>query len=251
MASSRATSRRCGCFSQSCGGVCTCDSGKSAQSSVQPCSGLQRTAPIVHRLECRAQRKMQQLSRYEQAARRVVEQLLAAEAALAYAAEERSLHESATRRQAEAQRDVWRAIAGDRGSRGGRGGRGHAPQQPPPPPPPTPQSPPPQPPPAPPAPAPPPAPPQPPLEEEQEAQAQEEQRARQLDFALAQLASTMQILEDTFDWAVPNPGSATEDELRQMLKSYKRASLRLHPDKGGDPETYAIFQNAFQTWQIC
>ena len=84
------------------------------------------------------------------------------------------------------------------------------------------------------------APPQPPLEEEQEAQAQEEQRARQLDFALAQLASTMQILEDTFDRAVPNPGSATEDELRQMLKSYKRASLRLHPDKGGDPETYAI-----------
>ena len=37
--------------------------GKSAQSSVQLCSGLQRTAPIVHRLECRAQRKMQQLSR--------------------------------------------------------------------------------------------------------------------------------------------------------------------------------------------
>ena len=40
---------------------------KSAQSSVQPCSGLQRTAPIVHRLECRAQRKMQQLSRLPQA----------------------------------------------------------------------------------------------------------------------------------------------------------------------------------------
>ena len=36
-----------------------------------------------------------------------------------------------------------------------------------------------------------------------------------------------------------------------MVKDYKRASLRLHPDKGGDPETYAIFQSAFQAWKIC
>ena len=79
----------------------------------------------------RAQARMQGAEKdaaAEQAARCVVEQLLAAEAALADVAEERSLHESATRRQAEAQRDVWRAIAGDRGSQGGRGGRGHAPQ---------------------------------------------------------------------------------------------------------------------------
>ena len=99
---------------------------KSAQSSVQP--------SVLRAAEDRtdgAQAGMQGAEKdaaAKQAARRVVEQLLAAEAALADVAEERSLHESATRRQAEAQRDVWRAIAGDRGSQGGRGGRGHAPQ---------------------------------------------------------------------------------------------------------------------------
>ena len=33
------------------------------------------------------------------------------------------------------------------------------------------------------------------------------------------------------------PCLATEDELQQMLKDDKRASLRLHPDKGGVPDS--------------
>ena len=71
----------------------------------------------------------------ERDARQVIQQLLAAEAAVADAAEERAMHEHKARCQAEAQRDIWQALAGGRGSRGGRGGRGHVPPPPAPPPP--------------------------------------------------------------------------------------------------------------------
>ena len=57
---------------------------------------------------------------------------------MADAAEERAMHEHKARCQAEAQRDIWQALAGGRGSRGGRGGRGHVPPPPAPPPPPPP-----------------------------------------------------------------------------------------------------------------
>ena len=82
----------------------------------------------------------------ERAAKQMAEHMLAAEAALADAAVESARNECVARRQAEAQRDLWQALAGaGRGGRCGRGGRGHVP-----------------PPPAPPPPAPPPAPPPPP-----------------------------------------------------------------------------------------
>ena len=64
----------------------------------------------------------------EQAARQMAEQMLAAEAALADAAMESARSECAARRQAETQRDIWRALASGTGGRGGRGGRGHAPR---------------------------------------------------------------------------------------------------------------------------
>ena len=78
----------------------------------------------------------------ERDARQVIQQLLAAEAAVADAAEERAMHEHKARCQAEAQRDIWQALAGGRGSQGGRGGRGHVPPPPAPPPPPPPPPPP-------------------------------------------------------------------------------------------------------------
>ena len=87
----------------------------------------------------------ERLAAAEHAAMQMAVQLLAAEAALADAAVERALNECAARAQAEAQRDIWRALAGGRGGRRGRGGRGHpdpppppSPPQPPPPPPPPP-----------------------------------------------------------------------------------------------------------------
>ena len=93
----------------------------------------------------RERRAAQALATAEQAARHMAEQLLAAEAALADAAVESTLHECAARRQAEAQRDIYQALAGaGRGGRGSRGGRGT-------PPPPVPEPPPPPPPPPPPA----------------------------------------------------------------------------------------------------
>ena len=76
----------------------------------------------------------------EHAAMEMAVQLLAAEAALADAAVERALHEGAVRAPAEAQRDIWRALAGGRGGRGGRGRHGH-PHPPPPPSPPQPPQP--------------------------------------------------------------------------------------------------------------
>ena len=45
----------------------------------------------------------------------MIQQLLAAEAAVADAAEERAMHEHKARCQAEAQRDIWQALAGGRG----------------------------------------------------------------------------------------------------------------------------------------
>ena len=56
------------------------------------------------------------------ATQQMAEQLLAAEAALADAALADAVHEHNVRRQAEAQRDMYQALAGAR--RGGRGGRG-------------------------------------------------------------------------------------------------------------------------------
>ena len=70
----------------------------------------------------RERRAAQTLATAEQAARRMAEQMLAAEAALADAAVESARNECAARRQAEAQRDLWQALAGGRGGRGGRGG---------------------------------------------------------------------------------------------------------------------------------
>jgi hypothetical protein len=87
------------------------------------------------------QRAAERLAAAERAARQVAEQLLAAEAALVDAAEESTWNERRARRQAEAQRDLWQALAGGRGGRGDRGGRAHA--SPPPPPPQPPQPPPP------------------------------------------------------------------------------------------------------------
>ena len=72
----------------------------------------------------------------EGAARQVAEQLMAAEATLADTAEESARNAHRVRRQAEAQRDLWQAIAGGRGGRGGHGGRAHVSPPPPPQPPP-------------------------------------------------------------------------------------------------------------------
>ena len=58
------------------------------------------------------------LTSAERAARQVAEKLLAAEAALADAAEMRFVYECRARRQAEAQRDIWQAVAGGRGEIG-------------------------------------------------------------------------------------------------------------------------------------
>ena len=82
----------------------------------------------------------ERLAAAEHAAMQMAVQLLAAEAALADAAVERALHEGAVRAQAEAQRDISRALAGGRGGRGGRGRHGH-PHPPPPPSPPQPPQP--------------------------------------------------------------------------------------------------------------
>ena len=86
------------------------------------------------------------LAAAEHASRQMAEEMLAVEAALADAAVESALDERSARLQAEAQRDIYRALAGAGSGtgRGGRGGRGYAP---PPPPPPPPQPPPPPPPP--------------------------------------------------------------------------------------------------------
>ena len=56
----------------------------------------------------------------EQMPRQMAEQMLAAEAALADAAVESARSECAARRQAETQRDIWRALASGTGGRGGR-----------------------------------------------------------------------------------------------------------------------------------
>ena len=97
----------------------------------------------------RKRRAAQALATAEQAARHMAEQMLAAEAALADAAVESALNECRARHKAEAETEILRALAGDRG---GRGGRGRSRPQPPP------QSPPQPPPSAPPQPPPPPVP---------------------------------------------------------------------------------------------
>ena len=99
-------------------------------------------ATLLHAAEVRIERAQAETlaaEKFAAAQHIAMQMLLAAEAALADAAETRAEYECRARWQAEAQRDVWQALAGSRGGRGGRGGRGHAPPPPPPPPPPLPQ----------------------------------------------------------------------------------------------------------------
>ena len=75
----------------------------------------------------------------ERETRQMAEQMLAAEAALADSAVESARNERRARHKAEAEIEIWRALAGGRGGRGGRGrSRPQPPPQPPPPPPPPP-----------------------------------------------------------------------------------------------------------------
>ena len=147
----------------------------------------------------------------ERAARQVLEHMLEAEASLADAAEESALRECAARRQAEAQRDLWhRRLQGAGVVEAGavvldvsmchrrRRRRRHHPHSH--------------------------------LRHRRHRRSRHRrkstggsgtgvrQSARQLECALAQLASAMRAPADTFNRSISEPCSATEDGRQQMVK---------------------------------
>ena len=78
-------------------------------------AGLLRKAEVRTDFAQAERQVAERLLALEQAARQMAEHILAAEAALADAAVESARNECAARRQAEAQRDLWQALASGTG----------------------------------------------------------------------------------------------------------------------------------------